>query len=138
MAHLQRRRLPTFGWTFKRGTNDSREPRSADVIKELLKRLVTDMAISDPGCDPADIQKAVSAIESLVDKKSRPPQSNVVVHDNPYTACQGAGAILILADWDQSRCLPEPGVSPSKLRVRGHSQINDRNNVIGNETYGAA
>jgi UDPglucose 6-dehydrogenase len=102
------KKLAILGWAFKKGTSDMRETRSAHVLKELLKRSVKDVAVFDPGCDPADVQDEVQSTKRFVAWKSERPHSNVVVHENPYTACQGADAVLILTDWDQFRCLPQP------------------------------
>lgn len=108
---LFEKKVAIFGWTFKKGTSDSRESRSVHVIKELLNKSVEEVAIFDPGCDPADIQEEVSSIMELDDEKSKHRDSDIVVHDNPYVACEGADAILILTDWDQFRCLPVSGRS---------------------------
>lgn len=114
---LAGQKIAVFGWAFKKGTSDTRQTRSAQVIKELVKHSATDIAIFDPGCDPAAIQKEVDVIKDSINEGSVHPPSNIVVHDNPYTACQEADATLILTDWDQFRCLPEPRrptIIPSK------------------------
>ena len=105
---LADKKVAIFGWTFKKGTSDARETRSFHVIKELLKEAVKEITIFDPGCDLADIRVAIRSPGSFGSGKPDCPTSNVVVHDNPYSACQEADAVLILTDWEQFRCLPEP------------------------------
>lgn len=109
---LADKKLAIFGWAFKKGTSDMRETRSVHVLKELLKKSVKDVAIFDPGCDPADVQNEAQSTKRFVAWKSERPHSNVAVHEDPYTACQGADAVLILTDWDQFRCLPKPKRPP--------------------------
>lgn len=105
---LADKKVAIFGWTFKKGTSDTRETRSYHVIKELLKEAVKEVTIFDPGCDDADIRVAIRSLGSLESGKPDCPASNVVVHDSPYSACEEAEAVLILTDWEQFRCLPEP------------------------------
>lgn len=106
------KKIVVFGWAFKKGTSDGREARSSHVIEALLKDSVTSITVFDPGCDPAAIQEQIMQIEVLANDRSERPDNIVEVHDNPYTACEGADAILMLTDWDQFRCLPEPNRPP--------------------------
>ncbi len=105
---LSDKKIAILGWAFKKGTSDSRETRSAHILKELLKKSVSEITVFDPRCNSTDIEKEVHSIQKLIDRKSARPGTSIVVHESPYTACQGADGILILTDWDLFKCLPKP------------------------------
>lgn len=106
---LSDKKVAILGWTFKRGTSDTRDTRSAHVLKMLLENSATEIAIFDPGCNPADIQEEVYSVKRSVHTNPKGLDNNVLVHENPYAACQGADATLVLTDWDHFRCPPGPG-----------------------------
>lgn len=112
---LSHRKIAIFGWSFKSGTSDSRESRSAAVLKALLKTVVPEITIFDPGCDASSVQEDVSSITKVV---ARTSGGSIVAHDSPYTACRDADAILILTDWDQFRSLTRRQ-RPCRILPRG-------------------
>jgi UDPglucose 6-dehydrogenase len=84
---LSDKKIVIFGWAFKKGTSDSRESCSINVLKALLKQSVKTVAIFDPRCNPADIRNEVSSMAILNSQESSRPDSSVMAHDDPYTAC---------------------------------------------------
>lgn len=118
---LADKKVAIFGWTFKKGTSDARETRSFHVVKELLNEAVKEITIFDPGCHLADIRAAIRPLGGLESGKPECSASNVAVHDNPYSACQEADAVLILTDWEQFRCLPDPE-RPTVANPKDHGE----------------
>jgi UDPglucose 6-dehydrogenase len=121
-GELSDKKVAIFGWSFKKGTSDSRETRSVRVIKELLKESVKEIAIFDPGCDPAGIREEVASVMNL-DDEVRGRAGKIIVHDDPYRACEAADAIVILTDWDHFRCVP--GSGRAALGWSGHARTGD-------------
>jgi UDP-glucose 6-dehydrogenase len=121
--------LAIFGWSFKAGTSDSQETRSAAVFQALLDSSVKEITIFDPGFDPAKIQGEVTCIKESIASESGCQDANIVVHDDPYTACEDADAILILTDWDHFGYLPLPLQRPL---------LADTKDVIRGDSFGSA
>lgn len=100
---LAGKKLALFGYAFKENTSDSRESQSILVIRLLLQERLEQLSIYDPGCD----------VEVLRDELLRtfgPLHALVKVFQDPYTACEGSFAVLILTPWEEFKyppCLAE-------------------------------
>lgn len=104
---LSDKKIAIFGWTFKKGTNDSRESQAVRfVVNALSAESVNETRIFDPGCHPADVKNEACSMLNLDPTRPSDLASSITAHDNPYTASHGANAVVLLTDWDQFRCLP--------------------------------
>jgi UDPglucose 6-dehydrogenase len=96
---LRGNKLAIFGYAFKENTSDSRETQSIEVIRQLLQEQPDEITIYDPGCDPDFMQdellRTLGPISGLV-KTCR----------DPYEACEGASAVLILTPWEAFKYPP--------------------------------
>jgi UDPglucose 6-dehydrogenase len=146
----KRRRIAIFGWAFKKGTSDVRETPSAQVLLALLKESGYDITIFDPGCDPVNIQEEADSVIGQVNRERESPLRAVLIDNDPYTACKGAQAILVLTDWDQFRCRSElrndslvlfndngessskPSNNPNKIRNSGTDSANPSTRLKAN------
>jgi UDPglucose 6-dehydrogenase len=81
------KRLAVLGLAFKGGTDDVRESPAFDIIRMLLAEACTIVAF-----DPAATERA---------KLELPPGPSMQYADDPYTAVNGADALLILSDWSE-------------------------------------
>jgi UDPglucose 6-dehydrogenase len=84
---LRGKRLAVLGLAFKGGTDDVRESPAFDIIRMLLAE----------GCivaahDPAAMERAKAELVA---------SAAMQYADDPYSAAEGADALLILSDWQQ-------------------------------------
>ena len=84
---LRGKRLAVLGLAFKGGTDDIRESPAFDIIRMMLAE----------GCiviahDPAAVDRA---------KVELPAGPAMQYADDPYSAAEGADALLILSDWQE-------------------------------------
>jgi len=82
---LRGKKVAALGLSFKGGTDDVRESPAIDIVKRLL----------DGGCtvsvyDPVAMDRAKAVL---------PPSRDLHYTAGPYTAAEGADALLILTDW---------------------------------------
>ncbi|HEX8575483.1 MAG TPA: UDP-glucose 6-dehydrogenase [Flavobacterium sp.] len=90
------KKIAFLGWAFKKDTNDTRESAAIYVADYLLYEQA-EIAVHDPQV------KAKQVLTDLDDLHSRSSEENeqaVVVHDNPYEACNKAHAIAVMTEWD--------------------------------------
>jgi UDPglucose 6-dehydrogenase len=108
--------------TFKARTDDLRDSPSLAVIGKLL-----------------EAGASVKAYDPTTRGTLRDPYGAVEVCDDPYAACAGAGALLVLTEWDDFRWLDFDKVAdamavpaiidtrnlldPGPLRRRGFSYV---------------
>ena len=85
---LEGKTVAAWGLTFKAGTDDLRESPALEVLRRVRDRGAT-LAGYDPTLpDPADPQLT---------------RLSLVVHDDPYDACAGASALVVLTEWPEFR-----------------------------------
>jgi UDPglucose 6-dehydrogenase len=84
--------IAVLGLSFKPNTDDMREAPSLVIIRGLVERGARIRA-----CDPAALREAAWRLE--------PVKEAVSFYDNEYTAIEGAGALIIMTDWNQYRDL---------------------------------
>ena len=82
------RTIAALGLSFKPETDDMRDAPSIDIIQGLLERGAQVRA-----CDPQALSRAKELIP------------NLIPCENPYEACRGADALVIITEWNQFRML---------------------------------
>uniref|UniRef100_A0A6C0BLB4 UDP-glucose 6-dehydrogenase n=1 Tax=viral metagenome TaxID=1070528 RepID=A0A6C0BLB4_9ZZZZ len=83
------RHLTIFGYSFKKDTGDTRETPARTVCQLLLEEGAI-LHIYDPRVPVAVIERELGHVQ---------------ITDDPYSACQGTEAILIVTAWDEFRTL---------------------------------
>lgn len=84
LGSLERKRVAVLGISFKPDTDDTREAPSLKIIRELCAQGARVVA-----CDPV-----VSSV---------PGHSDVTVYHDPYEACRGAHAAVLITEWGMFR-----------------------------------
>ncbi len=82
---LQGRTVAVWGLTFKALTDDLRDSPAIEIIERLL----------------AAGAKVQAYDPTVVD----PPLEGLAVSPDPYAACEGAGVLVVLTEWDEFRWL---------------------------------
>jgi UDPglucose 6-dehydrogenase len=99
--------IAVLGLTFKPETNDMREAPSLFIIPALLEGGALIRAT-----DPKGIEEAKKVIK------------DAAYFDDPYTACDGADAVVIMTEWNEYRALT---LGRLKKLMKGVSFIDLRN-----------
>ena len=94
---LRGKKIAILGFAFKKDTDDARESPALDVIRILLEENPKSIAIYDPLCSAADIQRELRVLEGGNAVK---PDGPVEILPDPYNACRDSNAVLVLTDWD--------------------------------------
>lgn len=92
------KRIAIFGFSFKKNTGDTRESSSIYVSKHLLEE-EAELVIYDPKVDPRQIRQDLTDPEIL--RQPADYDRLVTVVSDPYTAVQGAHAIVVCTEWDE-------------------------------------
>jgi UDPglucose 6-dehydrogenase len=111
--------LAVWGLTFKARTDDLRDSPSLEVIGRLRRAGATIRAY-----DP-------SMPGGIVDERKRPVLEGIEVTADPYAACDGAAALLVLTEWDEFRWLDfeKVGGLLAARRVVDGRNLLDRENL---------
>ncbi|EPB77495.1 nucleotide sugar dehydrogenase [Ancylostoma ceylanicum] len=93
------KKIAVFGFAFKKNTGDTRESSAIHIISHLLEEHAC-ISIYDPKVTETQMrwELAQRSPEDIVSKL-------VTVHSDPYTAADGAHAIVILTEWDEFKTL---------------------------------
>ncbi len=102
---LEGKRIAVWGLTFKAGTDDLRESPSLEVIERLRSRGATVAAF-----DPA-VHEPIDGIDVVAD---------------PYAACAGADALVVLTEWDDFKWLDLEKVADALA----HRRVVDARNLL--------
>jgi UDPglucose 6-dehydrogenase len=89
-ANTQAPTVAAWGLTFKATTDDLRESPALEVLRRLRARGATIKAFDPTSPEPDDPHLSGLGLE---------------IHDDPYAACEGADALVILTEWPQFRSL---------------------------------
>ena len=89
--------ITIFGWSFKKDTNDTRESSSIYISKFLIEEKGK-INIYDPKVKKHKIFSDLNQFKSI---NSEVLDKYVMVHSNPYKACNNSHAIAILTEWDE-------------------------------------
>ena len=94
---VRNKKVTVFGFAFKKGTADTRESPAIDVVGQLIVEGAI-VNLYDP------LVKAEQAIADLRDHGySQVTGKNLIVHSDPYEACDGSNAIIACTEWDEFR-----------------------------------
>ena len=96
---LRGKKITILGYAFKKNTGDARESPAMDVITMLLNENPESVHIYDPLCSKKDIVHELHALKEK-DCPVLAPEGPVIIQDDPYEACVGSSAVLVLTDWD--------------------------------------
>ncbi|OCK83769.1 UDP-glucose dehydrogenase [Lepidopterella palustris CBS 459.81] len=92
------KKIAILGFAFKKNTSDTRESLAVDIIRALLNERPAEIAIFDPWCSPANIQRELASLGN---------HACIKVYTDPYQGCADSNAILVVTDWDSFRT-PSP------------------------------
>jgi UDPglucose 6-dehydrogenase len=117
------KRIAILGFAFKKDTNDTRESAAITVCKDLLSEQAR-LAIYDPKVPAEDIYRDLGASPKLPDGKPNPA---ITICADPYTAAEGAHAIVVLTEWDEFKTV-------DFARMHGHmmkpASVFDGRNIL--------
>lgn len=82
--NLRGKRLAVLGLAFKGGTDDTRESPAIEIVRRLVKEGAQIVAY-----DPAAVERAKRELTDI----------EIEYSDDPYEACRGADALLVLTEW---------------------------------------
>ncbi|MFN2505168.1 MAG: UDP-glucose/GDP-mannose dehydrogenase family protein [Acidimicrobiales bacterium] len=97
---LEGRSVAVWGLTFKARTDDLRESPALAVIDRLRARGAHVRAY-----DPAVKTRAEAAGGEAAPRGEHPSLAGIEVCTDPYAACDGADALVVLTEWDEFRRL---------------------------------
>jgi UDPglucose 6-dehydrogenase len=112
-------RIAAWGLTFKARTDDLRESPALSIIGRL-RRLGAEVCAYDPSIPDGRVQ----------DRRAQLLEGIELATD-PYAACQGAAALVVLTEWDEFRWLDFDKVAEamSALRVVDGRNLLDRESL---------
>jgi UDPglucose 6-dehydrogenase len=93
------KRIAVLGFAFKKDTNDTRESAAICVCRDLIDE-GAQLAIHDPQVAPRQMYQDLGQQWVLPDGRVN---EAIICADDPYAACAGAHAVLILTEWDAFR-----------------------------------
>ena len=107
------KRIAIFGFAFKKDTGDTRESSSIYITKHLLDE-AAHIVIYDPKVQHEQIRMDLTDPSILPD----PQQFDklVTIATDPYTAVEGAHAIVICTEWDEFTTLDYTRIFTSMLK----------------------
>jgi UDPglucose 6-dehydrogenase len=100
------KKVTLLGFAFKKDICDTRESVAIDIIRILLEERPEEIAIFDPCCSPASIQRELDQLCGSPNFDFSKYLKSVKVYTDPYQACLNTNAILIITDWDKFRTTP--------------------------------
>jgi UDPglucose 6-dehydrogenase len=95
------KRIAILGFAFKKDTNDTRESAAITVCKDLLSEQAW-LAIYDPKVPAGEIYRDLGVSPKLADGKPNPA---ITICADPYTAAEGAHAVVVLTEWDEFKAV---------------------------------
>jgi UDPglucose 6-dehydrogenase len=90
--------IAIFGFSFKKNTGDTRESSSIYITKHLLDEEAR-VVIYDPKVEPSQIKMDLTS-PGIMNDSSRFDQL-VSITTDPYSATEGAHAIVVCTEWDE-------------------------------------
>ncbi|KRY55403.1 UDP-glucose 6-dehydrogenase [Trichinella britovi] len=92
-----------LGFSFKKNTGDARESSASYICRYLLDEGAK-LNIYDPKVPKSAIFRDLRCSE-YSDESNNESQIQVQIHDNAYSAAEGAHALVILTEWDEFKSL---------------------------------
>jgi UDPglucose 6-dehydrogenase len=89
---LSGKKIALLGFAYKKDTGDTRESLAVDIISSLLPERPLEIAIFDPCCPKAGIEREVSNLHGAAER--------IKIYSDPYSACLNASTVAILTEWD--------------------------------------
>lgn len=94
---IRNKKITVLGFAFKKNTADTRESPAIDVVGQLLLEGAT-VNLYDPWVK-ADQCRA----ELLEHGYTKDHTKHLIIHSDPYEACDGSSAIVTCTEWDEFR-----------------------------------
>ncbi len=119
--------IAVWGLTFKAGTDDLRNSPAVEVTRRLVEAGAVVRAFDPTVTVPAGQQStAVDGAPELGSAEGVSVSKAAEAYPDPYAACQGAGALVVLTEWDEFRWLDF-----TKVRnVMDHPVVIDARNLL--------
>jgi UDPglucose 6-dehydrogenase len=96
------KKIAMLGYAFKKNTGDVRETPPMYILHDLIQEEAR-VHVYDPKVQRIDMMKELDVTCDINQDNTPNLDSVVVTSTDPYDACQGAHALLILTDWDEFR-----------------------------------
>jgi UDPglucose 6-dehydrogenase len=94
------KKIAMLGYAFKKDTGDVREAPSMFVLRDLLQEQAK-VHIYDPQVKREDMWIEMEYTCGVSRANTPSLESSVVTATDPYEACDGAHALLVLTEWDE-------------------------------------
>lgn len=91
------KKIALLGWAFKKDTNDTRESAAIYVADHLLAENAS-LQVYDP---KVKTQQVYADLEYLNTRSAADNEKALQTNSDPYEACNGAHAVVILTEWDE-------------------------------------
>jgi UDPglucose 6-dehydrogenase len=112
------KKVAVLGFAYKKNTGDTRESLAVDVVAALLPERPLEIAIFDPCCPKAGIEREMAHLDGVAQR--------VKIYSNPYAACADASAIAIMTEWDlfkaEAPATFAPNLKPVLAARPGHAE----------------
>lgn len=122
--NLTNKRIAVLGFAFKKDTSDTRESPAIALVSNFISEQAK-VAIYDPKVREEQIWKELEDYGGDISLL----RVNVEICSDPYTACQGADAVVVVTEWDEfgnktqaSEDVVLTEVSPNRLQVAEKSK----------------
>jgi UDPglucose 6-dehydrogenase len=96
---LTNKKIAVLGFAYKKNTADTRESAAISVVQSLAAEGAK-LSIYDPKVLEQTVWQDLELGSSSTPEFWR-LRSNVTVHSDVYSACEGAHAVVILTEWDE-------------------------------------
>lgn len=104
---LSNKKVAIFGFAYKKNTGDTRESAAITIVNHLVAERAK-VTIYDPQVKEDQIWQDLRC--STDNPKNL--DDCVTVCKNPYDACVGASAVVIVTEWDEFKVVDEPEYTP--------------------------
>ena len=94
------KKIAMLGYAFKKDTGDVRETPSMYILHDLIQEEAR-VHVYDPKVKRNDMMAELNATCGVNADNTPNLDQVVITSTDPYEACEGAHALLILTDWDQ-------------------------------------
>lgn len=111
--NLNGKRIAVLGFAFKANTSDTRESPAITLVSNFVTERAQ-VAIYDPRVGKTQISRELmndgNSMEELL--------ARVIICPSPYSACEGADAVVVVTEWDEfSNKPPKSGVEGSAVQI---------------------
>ena len=94
------KKIAMLGYAFKKDTGDVRETPAMFILRDLIKEQAK-VHVYDPEVKREDLWTEMEYTCGMSPKTDPKIDSSVITATDPYEACDGAHALLILTEWDE-------------------------------------